>query len=722
MDFRDPHSHVFSPAAAIPPNTMYTNPFDENEHGIGLFAESFPYFSGIKMGHWSYDPANGREVWSDEIYEILGTSPELPFRSLVERFRPLHAKLRYALSEGEDSFGGTLVLTRDDGGHSRIAYQAEVKRDMDSNRPLLVLGFLQDVSGFLPIRNDTGLALTSLREEADFSHLFHSLLDSMQDGIFITDVNYIIRRVNKALEQIYPYCMPMMERPCYKVFNMDTICPNCPAEKMFKTGRRESMVHPETCYEAMEPDWLEHSSHPFIDPHTGEIVGSINVIRNITEQVKSERKIYDYSRQLEDMVDELRTAKQKADEASYAKSQFLANMSHEIRTPLSAIQGYNEFLASPNMNDEQRDEAIRVIQNNTQLLLQILNDILDFSKMEAGKMGIEIRRISVVSVLDELAVLFARQANEKGIELVFDNATPFPEMILTDSVRLTQILMNIISNAIKFTSQGGVYVTVSWQNDRANGWKDGSEKNQNERGTLQIEVRDTGIGMETAIVEQVFQPFQQADISTTRFYGGTGLGLAIVNRLVGLLDGRLELESEPNVGTRFHLYFPQPWDSDLRMLNNLDEGRSGTQASKTRIDSKIAEKLKGKRILLAEDGKDIQRLFNLILHKAGADVVLADNGLQAFEMASKMNREGKPFDLVVMDIQMPVMDGYTAVRKLRESDYTNPIIALTATIEQRDIDRCFSAGCNDYATKPIGADQIIEFVCRNLNPSDHDNL
>lgn len=659
-----------------------------------------------RVGYWSYDPSNGNESWSEDTYHIIGDPPEAPFRSLFARFRPINAKMRYALSERDNSFEGTFVHTRSDGQRIRIAYQADVEWLPDKkDHPRIVRGVLQDVTRYFPIASFPQPAPTQLRKEEDFSHLFYSLLDSLQDGIFITDVNFIIQRVNKAMETMYPYCLPMVGRPCYKVFNVETICPNCPAERMFISGKKEIMIHPETCYEGKEPDWLEHSSHPFIDPATGEIVGSINMIRNITDQVKNEEKVKEYSKQLEEMVVELTVAKQKADQASEAKSFFLANMSHEIRTPMSVILGYNEFLADPATDNEQRQDALRIIRSNADLLLQILNDVLDISKMEAGKMNVEIRQVPLIPILDEIVVLFARKAKEKHISLVIENSTPFPELIQTDSIRLTQILMNIISNAVKFTSNGGVYITIFMS------------QNENDKAipnTLVIEIRDTGIGMSQETLSQLFQPFQQGDVSTTRHYGGTGLGLAIVNRLADLLGGRIETESVLDVGTTFRLLFPQPIIPENRMLDSIEEGRIISKSSMSLPACGNPRPFEGRRILLVEDGKDIQRLFELILTQAGADVCPVDNGVQALEIAQKENEAGTPYDLIVMDMHMPLMDGYTCTRKLRESGYTNPIVALSATVEQKEIDRCLVVGCNDYAIKPIDKEQILQFVQKNL--------
>lgn len=416
----------------------------------------------------------------------------------------------------------------------------------------------------------------------------------------------------------------------------------------------------------------------------------------------TEKTLKENAESLELLVSELREAKRKADNASQAKSQFLANMSHEIRTPMTAILGYNEFLADPIIDNKQRREAIRIVRNNADLLLQILNDILDFSKMEAGKMNLEIRQVSIVPLLDEIAILFFHQVNEKKIELIMENSTPFPETIHIDSIRLKQILMNIIGNAVKFTNKGGVYLTLSWKSDPID----------KKRGVLVIEIRDTGIGMSHETQNQLFQPFQQADTSTTRHYGGTGLGLAIVNRLVHLLCGRIEVESTPGVGSVFRLFFPQSGMAG-RMLGSLDEGRSIAEST-FQSESRKNRSLEGRRILFAEDGKDIQRLFNLVLNKAGANVVLADNGLQAFETAMNACRAGESFDIIVMDMQMPIMDGYTAVRKLRETGYDKPIVALTAAALQSEIDLCLSAGCNDYAIKPISMELFLEFLLRNL--------
>ncbi len=253
------------------------------------------------IGRWIRDPHDESEKWSDEIHTILGIPPEAPFCSLSERFRPLNAKLRLALLTGETSFQGHLIHRRDDGRRIRLFYQAVVERDADGSARL-VHGTLQDVTASHPITEEAPSFPPSLQKVQDFSSLFNNLIDSLQDGVFITDLDYVILRTNKKLEETYSFCMPMVGKRCHLAFNVSEICPGCPAQKMFLSGKRETNIHQETNFEGPEPAWLEHASHPLVDPETGAIVGSINVIRDITTNVKNEEELIRYRHSLEELV------------------------------------------------------------------------------------------------------------------------------------------------------------------------------------------------------------------------------------------------------------------------------------------------------------------------------------------------------------------------------------------------------------------------------------
>ncbi len=390
---------------------------------------------------------------------------------------------------------------------------------------------------------------------------------------------------------------------------------------------------------------------------------------------------------------ELVAARNRAESASRTKSEFLANMSHEIRTPLTAILGFVDLLREDgelSLAADQRGQAIDTIRKAGQHLLTILNDILDLSKIEADRLKIERVDTPLVALLAEVASLCRPRAAGKGVELVACADSMIPDRILSDPTRLRQIIMNLVGNAVKFTEHGAVRVHASTTTDA--------------RGLmLHIDVQDTGVGMTAEQAEQLFQNFAQADASTTRKFGGTGLGLVICRRLATLMGGDVRLvHSELGKGSRFRLSLPIEPAQGAVLTDRIDAISETTRDA----GEHRALALRG-RVLLAEDGVDNQRLISFHLRKAGAEVEIAPNGLVALEMLRAAEASGRPFELLVTDMQMPEMDGYSLASRLREEGSQIPIIALTAHAMAEDRARCMQAGCNDYATKPIDKKQLL---------------
>jgi PAS domain S-box-containing protein len=405
---------------------------------------------------------------------------------------------------------------------------------------------------------------------------------------------------------------------------------------------------------------------------------------------------------------ELTRAMEASDAASRAKSEFLANMSHEIRTPMTAILGYIEQISDGVADGCQgRCEYGRThlpihlatISRNAELLLQIINDILDLSKIEVGRVDVERIACSPVPLLADVQSLMAVRAEAKNLPLRCGFGGPIPETITSDPTRIRQVLVNLVGNAIKFTAAGAVEVLGRLLDEPA------------QPPRLCFEVRDTGIGLTPEQIQKLFQPFTQADASTTRQFGGTGLGLAISKRLVGLLGGDIEVESTPGQGSTFRVTFATGSLDGVRLLDNPDLSvNGGTSAAAASAPQMVS--LDGCRILLAEDGPDNQRLIAFLLKKAGATVELADNGRIGLEKALAAAQGGEAFDVILMDMQMPEMDGYEATGRLRAAGYDGPIIALTAHAMASDKEKCLAAGCDDYASKPIDRQRLLEIVHR----------
>ncbi|HEY1598994.1 MAG TPA: ATP-binding protein [Pirellulales bacterium] len=415
------------------------------------------------------------------------------------------------------------------------------------------------------------------------------------------------------------------------------------------------------------------------------------------EMETAQHQLEKQARELASQAENLKRANQEAEQANRAKSEFLANMSHEIRTPMTAILGFTDILQGSLDRPEQLDAA-QTIKRNGAYLLELVNDILDLSKIEAGKVQVERIRCHTLALVAEVASLMRVRAAAKGLPLDVEYSGPIPETIETDPTRLRQILINLIGNAIKFTEVGRVRLVV--------------QVRQRQTGPrLRIDVIDTGLGMTPEQVARLFRPFTQADASTTRRFGGTGLGLTISKRFAEMLDGDLSVRSSLGAGSTFTVEVATGSLAEVKMLTGPFEASTIPVHRTPQVDIRISG-----HVLLAEDGPDNQRLISFVLERAGATVTLADNGQVAVELALASLRDGRPFDCLLMDMQMPIMDGYEATRRMRAAGYRAPIIALTAHAMAGDEKKCLAAGCDAYTTKPIQRQGLLELVARYCPP------
>lgn len=396
--------------------------------------------------------------------------------------------------------------------------------------------------------------------------------------------------------------------------------------------------------------------------------------------------------------DMLRTRElnRQIEQADRAKSVFLASMSHEIRTPLTAILGYSDILRDhiqAHGDTTEQIEMLDIVSRAGNHLHNIINDILDMSKIEAGKMSIEKTTFSLPHLLCDVEQMMHGRLDDGSVMLTFTAQTMLPEKIVTDPTRLKQMLINLLGNAIKFTEKGQIELTVFVRDkDRAK--------------MLCLEVRDTGVGMTEEQVSRLFKPFSQADDSVTRKFGGTGLGLNISQRLASLMGGDVSLvSSDLGKGSCFAINLPLVVEPHTQWIDSI--AYKATNLPTRNISEQTIWNLKG-RILLAEDDIDNQRLIAFHLRKAGAEVVVADNGVQAFEAFEQAITKNEPFDLLLTDVQMPEMDGRSLARELRKKNVTIPIVALTAHAMESEIQACLDAGCNGYASKPIDKNRLLE--------------
>jgi PAS domain S-box-containing protein len=420
--------------------------------------------------------------------------------------------------------------------------------------------------------------------------------------------------------------------------------------------------------------------------------------RQYLQQVEESRdRIAEQSVQLIRQSEELARAKDEAEAAARAKSEFLANMSHELRTPLTAILGYADLLYEEgdlSLAPLNSLETIDVIRSNGRHLQELIDDILDLSKIEAGRMTLEKLQVAPANLMEDVLRLMQLRAREKSLTLKSEILYPLPDKIATDALRVRQVLVNLVGNAIKFTELGGVTVTIGY--DQA-------------AGCLRFAVTDTGIGMEPQQVERLFAPFAQADTSMSRRFGGTGLGLSISMRLARMLGGNIRVDSRPGVGSTFTLEIAAELYSDTVLLTG-DATTASSRSLMSRSVAKPTSNLSG-RILLAEDVPANQKLISFLLQKNGAEVAVVENGRLAIDQALAAQRAGTPFDLILMDIQMPIMDGYMATSALRDAGYGGRIVALTAHATEDDRYRCLDSGFDGFAVKPIQKEQLLA-TCR----------
>jgi signal transduction histidine kinase/ActR/RegA family two-component response regulator len=438
---------------------------------------------------------------------------------------------------------------------------------------------------------------------------------------------------------------------------------------------------------------------------------AIVVMSNITERKHTEEQLRSAKEEAESASCEMNRLNRQLDaaarranhlaqgamDANKAKSQFLATMSHEIRTPMNSILGFSELLAEESLSESQK-EYVQLIHNSSNTLLTLINDILDFSKIEAGKLTLERTETPLHVLLEEMESMFRPTASVKGLELAVLQCEEIPQTIWTDPVRIRQCLINLINNAVKFTQQGHIYVNVS-------------SKQQQDKIVIQFDIEDTGVGIPLNKQSNIFEMFVQADNSTSQKYGGTGLGLTITKKLAEMLGGDLTVISQPGVGSVFTLTIDAgPAEKQKKTWNKYEQAEEiqNLPESKNAPPSK-----KNQKILLAEDNPVNQQLMQVLLKKMGYEVALVDNGKLAVEAMEKDS-----YDIILMDIQMPEMNGLDATRSIRQKGFKTPVIAITANALKGDREQCLEAGCDDYLPKPIDKYDLEEMIQKHTQMAD----
>ena len=514
--------------------------------------------------------------------------------------------------------------------------------------------------------------------------------ESVSDVVFSIDREFRLVSVSPSVERILGYKPEELNGRPFGELNV--LAPKCLKVAFSEVAQILAGVSiSSSVYEFIAKDgtrkFCEISGAPLT--RDGGVAAAVCVARDVTERKHA--------------MTELAEAKQAAETANRAKSEFLANMSHEIRTPMTAILGFADVLLG-DLAEPENVDAVHTIKRNGEHLLGIINDILDLSKIEAGKLQIERKPCSPVKIVAEVASLMRVRAAAKNLLLEVDYAGPIPESIRSDPTRLRQILINLVGNAVKFTEAGSVRLVTRLLDEAGKPPK------------LRVDVIDTGIGMTEELVGRIFQPFTQGHTSTTREFSGTGLGLTISKRLAEMLGGEVTVSSSPGRGSTFSVTVETGPLDGVSMLEGPAE--AALPSDRQPHPSSDPQLKLHCRVLLAEDGLDNQRLISFLLRKAGADVTVAENGRIACEkalasLAGRGRRCDDPksaFDVILMDMQMPEMDGYEATRRLREAGYTGPIVALTAHAMTHDRQKCVDAGCDDYLTKPIDRLRLLKTV------------
>jgi PAS domain S-box-containing protein len=405
--------------------------------------------------------------------------------------------------------------------------------------------------------------------------------------------------------------------------------------------------------------------------------------------------------QIETQKIELARSKAEADEANRSKSSFLANMSHEIRTPMNAILGFTDVLRRGVVQaDAERRKYLNTIHASGEHLLSLINDILDLSKVESGRNEVEQIECKPYEIASDVITVLQGRAAEKGLQLSFRVDSLIPDRVISDPLRLRQILTNLAGNALKFTKTGGVTIALrvdEWQNKPA----------------IVFDVIDTGIGIPEEALEKVFQPFTQADNSVTRQFGGTGLGLTISRKFAEALGGQLTAASTVGKGSTFSVVIPSGVVPNVTLVNQQQINEALAARHHESEKPAFQCRIRSSKILIADDGEANRQLMELVLTRAGLTVVAVENGQQAIDAVAR-----ESFDLVLMDMQMPLIDGYTATARLRASGFTKPIIALTAHAMVGDEEKCRSAGCSGYLSKPVSIDALLQLLANELGEAE----
>lgn len=579
----------------------------------------------------------------------------------------------WARAAGLVSFAGYRLLSADEKPLGVMALFS--KRTISPLEDTLLEGLANSTAHVI----QTTLAVEALRESESFAK---SVIDSSPDCIKVVDHRGRLKYISPGGQVLFE--IDDID-PLLGISYLDLWQSSPHSELMARTLKKAQSGYSGKLEAYLPtpkgtPKWWNVTMTPIKD-HSEESVDLLVVSRDITENKMVEQQ--------------LQIAKEAAEAANLAKSRFLANMSHEIRTPMNAIIGFTELTLEA-MQDPGHRENLSLVYHSAKHLMSLIDDILDISKIEAGKIILERSVFQVRPNFIDIFKIQKQRAHDKGLELIYDISDDLPDLLEGDIGRLRQVLLNLVGNAVKFTEAGQIRISV------------GFEEMDKQQIMLIVTVSDTGIGISREKIQLIFEPFTQAESSTSRKYGGSGLGLAISNQLVGMMGGDLWVESEPGRGSTFS--FTVRLDKHVTTWKNLSPYPLPARAAEL---DRTADPVRGLKILLAEDNLVNQKLVMSLLEKNGHQVTVVADGYQAVTALQQND-----FDLILMDVQMPGMDGLSATRSIRNKEEKTgghiPIIAMTAHAMKGDRESCLNAGMDDYVAKPISKDELERAITRTI--------
>jgi PAS domain S-box-containing protein len=700
-----------------------------NSRDSGLNASQLHDLAEIQqlsgIGFWTLDLVHGELWWSEQIYELFEVDAARfapSYDSFLEAIHPEDRELvdrAYQASVAEHSTCDIQhrLLRKD--GSIRWVRECGVTRYSEDGTPLSSSGSVQDITGLVESEQRHHLDKTALlaaqQRQREQRILLADALSTARMGTWSLDLGTM---VFKFTDEFYELLRTSaLEQGGYQMSARHY------AESFIPAEQRDVVAHGiEAARASTESNYRKELDHPVIlaDGSRGRLRvvyrmlcdeegrpnRLVGVNQDITERHEAETALAELNEHLKDQTAKANAMAREAEDANRAKSSFLANMSHEVRTPMNGVLGMTELLLDTELDGEQRDLA-KTVYRSAEALLTILDDILDYSKIEAGRLELESLPADLHELTRDVASLFRAKLEDKPVELRIDVEAGLMTHRLCDPVRLRQILSNLLGNAIKFTMSGTVRIALAQQGEG-----------------VALTVEDTGVGISEEGLSRLFEPFTQADASTTRRFGGTGLGLVICRRLAQAMGGDIELTSKLGEGSRFRVVLPQ-----LRAVSPPAEGNAAPSSPQPTVDSsteEFAEEAPSAasdtcstqdeastplHVLLVEDQEINQRLIARILQRQGHEFDLAVNGAEAVERCRNQH-----YDLVLMDCQMPILDGYAATAAIRaaeaEGAVPQRIIALTANAMSGDRERCIAAGMDDYLSKPIRKAELLEVIHR----------